>query len=567
MKLVGAEVLVECLLEQNVDIIFGYPGGAVLPIYDALYKYEADNKITHIITAHEQGAAHAADGYARATGKVGVVIATSGPGATNTVTGIATAYLDSVPLVVFTGQVSRALLGKDSFQEVNFTDITVSITKKNFIVTEASKFPEIIREAFRIARSGRPGPVVIDIPKDIQTSMIEYERSIIDTSFNPTASSKLIAYNKESELNYDVIADAINKSERPVIYAGGGVNISGAQDELLKFAEKIKSPVACSLMGLGCFPGNHPYYMGMVGMHGTRCSNYAMSKCDLLIAIGARFSDRVVSDIGSFAVNAKVIHIDIDPSEFSKNVDAQIPICGDVNGILKRLNQIVDDKKENNWNDQIKQWKQEYPLKYVNNGKLSPQYVMQKLYDINNGNCIITTEVGQNQIWAAQFYTFTKPRTFISSGGLGTMGYGLGAAIGASFGKTGYKVINVAGDGSFKMNSTELATISKYKIPLVQLVFNNHCLGMVRQWQDLFYGGRFSHTTLTDDVDFVKLANAYNIHAVRITDNSQVEQVLSKALSLNEPILIECMVDHDDKVFPIVPPGEPINNIIDFLEN
>lgn len=567
MRLAGAEVFVECLLEQNVDIIFGYPGGAVLPIYDALYHYEKESKITHIITAHEQGATHAADGYSRATGKVGVVIATSGPGATNTVTGIATAYLDSVPLVVFTGQVSRPLLGRDSFQEVNFTDITVSITKKNFIVKEADKLQEIIREAFRIARSGRPGPVVVDIPKDIQTSMIEYEKAVIDTSFKPTESSKVVSYNNETEVDFDMVAEAINKSERPVIYAGGGVNISGAQEELLKFAEKIKSPVACSLMGLGSFPGNHPYYMGMVGMHGTRCSNYAMSKCDLLIAIGARFSDRVVSDFGSFAVNAKVIHIDIDPSEFSKNVDAQIPICGDVNGILKRLNKIIDNKQENQWNEQINQWKKEYPLKYVNNGSVSPQYVMQKLYELSNENNIITTEVGQNQIWAAQFYTFTKPRTFISSGGLGTMGYGLGAAIGASFGNTGRKVINVAGDGSFKMNSIELATISKYRIPLIQLVFNNHCLGMVRQWQDLFYGSRFSHTTLTDDVDFVKLANAYNIHAVRITDNSQVEQVLRKAVSLNEPVLIECMIDHDDKVFPIVPPGKPINNIIDFLEN
>lgn len=566
MKLKGAEVFIECLVEQGVDTIFGYPGGAVLPIYDALYDYEAQGKIRHIITAHEQGASHAADGYARATGKVGVVIATSGPGATNTVTGIATAYMDSVPLVVFTGQVATGLLGKDSFQEVNIIDITMSITKRNYIVKKAEKLPQIIREAFKVARSGRPGPVVIDIPKDIQTTLIDYEPLVLDTSYEPNDSFKVFWHNREEELNYERAIQAINECKRPVIYAGGGVNISGANEALKDFAERIKAPVTCSLMGLGCFPGEHPYFMGMIGMHGTRCSNYAMTQCDLLIAIGARFSDRVASNFGTFAKGAKVIHIDIDPTEFSKNVNAHIPICGDVNSILRIFNDSIKEKEPNEWNDQIQEWKNSYPLKYKNESSVSPQYVMQKLYELRKDKTIITTEVGQNQIWAAQYYTYNKPRTFVSSGGLGTMGYGLGACIGAAFGKPDYKVVNVAGDGSFKMNSIELATISKYRLPIIQLLFNNHSLGMVRQWQQLFYEGRFSHTTLTNDVNFMDLAKAYHIKAMRITDNSEVEKVLSEALSLNEPVLIECEINENGKVFPIVPPGASINTIIDDIE-
>lgn len=566
MKLKGAEVFIECLIEQGVDTIFGYPGGAVLPIYDALYDYEGQGKIRHIITAHEQGASHAADGYARATGKVGVVIATSGPGATNTVTGIATAHMDSVPLVVFTGQVATGLLGKDSFQEVNIIDITMSITKRNYIVKKAEKLPQIIREAFKIARSGRPGPVVVDIPKDIQTTLIDYEPMVLDTTYEPNDSFKVFWHNREEELNYERAIQAINECKRPVIYAGGGVNISGANEALKDFAERIKAPVTCSLMGLGCFPGEHPYFMGMIGMHGTRCSNYAMTQCDLLIAIGARFSDRVASNFGTFAKDAKVIHMDIDPSEFSKNVNAHIPICGDVNSILKIFNDSIKEKKPNEWNEQIQEWKKLYPLKYKNESSVSPQYVMQKLYELRKDNTIITTEVGQNQIWAAQYYTFNKPRTFISSGGLGTMGYGLGASIGAAFGKPECKVVNVAGDGSFKMNSIELATISKYKLPMIQLLFNNHSLGMVRQWQQLFYEGRFSHTTLTNDVDFMDLAKAYHIKAMKITDNSEVEKVLSEALNLNEPVLIECEINENGKVFPIVPPGASINTIIDDIE-
>lgn len=561
MKLKGAEVLLECLKEQEVNVIFGYPGGTVLPIYDALY----DRKdIKHIITAHEQGATHAADGYARATGKVGVVIATSGPGATNTVTGIATAYRDSVPIVVITGQVSRDLLNKDSFQEVDIINITKSITKKNYQVKDIEDIPKIVREAFEIARSGRPGPVLIDIPKDLQAMTMEYEPKCIDISFKP---EKDICYNddykEELRIRLKDAVEIINKSEMPMIFAGGGVNISGANKELLEFAEKIKAPVTCSLMGLGAFPGTHPYFTGMVGMHGTKCSNIAINKCDVLIAIGVRFSDRVVSNKESFAKNAKIIHIDIDKREFGKIIENDIELWGDIKNILNIFNKEVKEKEESEWNKQIQYFKENYPLKYKNNGGVSPKKVLEKLYELTGGKAIITTEVGQNQIWAAQFYKYSEPRTFISSGGLGTMGYGLSAAIGVSIGKPGTKVINIAGDGSFKMNSIELATISRNKLPIIQIVFNNHALGMVRQWQDLFYNGRFFETTLQPDADFVDLAKAYKIKAIRIEEDNQIEDALIKGLKSNEPMLIECDINCDDKVFPIVPPGEPINNIIE----
>lgn len=569
MKLKGAQVLIECLKEQGVDIIFGYPGGAVLPIYDALYDTK---EITHILTAHEQGATHAADGYARATGKVGVVIVTSGPGATNTVTGIATAYMDSVPLVVFTGQVASSLIGRDSFQEVDITGITTPITKHNYIVKDAKELPHIIRQAFAIARSGRPGPVVVDIPKDIQTTLIEYQPASEDLyggklnnglARKSSEAAEDESYAKELENSIQKAIVAIEECERPVIYAGGGVNISGANEELLAFAEKIKAPVSCSLMGMGAFLGTHPYYMGMVGMHGTRCSNYAFSKCDLLIAVGARFSDRVISDVKRFAPYAKIIHIDIDPAELGKNVETHVEICGDVKDVLRILNERVKERQENGWNDQIRQWKEEYPLKYTDNGKVNPQYVIETLYKLTEGDAIITTEVGQNQMWAAQFYKFKAPRTFISSGGLGTMGYGLGASIGAALGRPDKKVINIAGDGSFMMNSMELATVARYNIPIVQLVLNNRVLGMVRQWQDLFFEKRYSHSSFGNEVDFMKLAEAYGIKAMRIRKNDEAEGVLSKALAMNEPVVVECEVHPDEKVYPIVPAGAAIDELID----
>jgi len=562
MILKGAQVVIECLREQGVDVVFGFPGGAILPVYDALYDAK---DINHILTAHEQGATHAADGYARATGKVGVVIVTSGPGATNTVTGIATANMDSVPMVVITGQVACSLLGRDSFQEVDITGVTAPITKHNYIVKNPKMLPDIMREAFRIARTGRPGPVLVDIPKDVQTSDIDFESITVDTSyvhedtFHPDYCKPQI-WDKSIE----EAVKALECAEKPVIYAGGGVKISGANGKLVEFAEKIKAPVVCSFMGMGSFPGSHPNFIGMVGMHGTRSSNYAVSNCDLLIAVGARFSDRVVSRVDKFASKARIIHIDIDPAELGKNVKAHIPICGDVKKSIEALCESVKEKEPNGWNQQIKSWQSLHPLKCNPESALSPQFIIEKLYEVSGGNAIITTEVGQHQMWAAQFYKYDNPRSFISSGGLGTMGYGLGAAIGACIGVGSEKrVINIAGDGSFKMNSTELATISRYKLPVIQLVLNNHALGMVRQWQTLFFKGRYSQTTLGGDVDFVKLAAAYGIKGVKITDNDQVEQTLKDALSTLEPIVIECEINSDEKVFPIVPPGAAIDDLID----
>jgi acetolactate synthase-1/2/3 large subunit len=552
MKLNGAQVLLKCLIEQGVDIIFGYPGGAVLPIYDALYSM---NEITHILTAHEQGASHAADGYARSTGKVGVVLATSGPGATNTVTGIATAYSDSIPLVIITGQVAQNLIGKNSFQEVDITGITVPITKKNYLVKNIKELADTIREAFKIAKEGRPGPVLVDIPKDIQAEEIDY----IETT---ELDNEKIEDSYEDN-DFEEVLKAITISERPVIYAGGGIIISNAHNELEIFANKIDAPVTCSFMGIGAFPGNDERYMGMVGMHGSRCSNYAVSKCDLLIAIGARFSDRVVSKAETFASNAKIVHIDIDPKEFGKNVEIHMALRGDIKQVLTTLNKKIAQKNNGDWFKQIEEWKKIKPREFKNKETVSPKVIMEKLYELTEGNCIITTEVGQNQIWAAQYFKFLKPRTFISSGGFGTMGYGLGAAIGASLGNPGVKVINVAGDGSFKMNSTELATVAKYRLPIVQLVLNNHALGMVHQWQDMFYQGRFSNTKLGPDVDFIKLAYAYGIKAIRVNSNDEIEKALKEALSLTEPVIVECEISREEKVYPIVPPGASITELID----
>lgn len=555
MQLTGAEILLECLKEQGVDTIFGYPGGAVLNIYDALAKYP--NNIRHFLPSHEQGAAHAADGYARATGKVGVCMATSGPGATNLVTGIATAYMDSVPVVAITGNVALPLLGKDSFQEVDITGITMPITKHNFIVKNIDNLSTVIRRAFHIAQDGRCGPVLIDIPKDITAQTTEYK---------PGQPLPL-------KLHTDSISDdavhravqIIKNSKRPLIYAGGGVVQANAAFELHEFAEKINAPVTTSLMGLGGFPGTHKLFCGLVGMHGTKTSNLAATNCDVLIAVGARFSDRVVSNVETFAPKARILHIDIDPAEINKNVDTDHYIIGDVKAVLDKLNGLIEKKWINNnleWIEQIDQWKAAYPLHYKNDGKLRPQYIMERIYALTNGDAIITTEVGQNQIWAAQFFRYTQPRSFISSGGLGTMGYGLGASIGAQIGQPQKRVFNIAGDGSFRMNCNELATAVEYNLPIIVVIFNNRALGMVRQWQNLFYDRRFSHTTIDRVTNFVKLAEAYGALGLNLTKNEDVDHVFKTALQSNRTVVINCEIDQDDKVFPIVPPGAAIDQLI-----
>lgn len=557
MRMNGARVLVQCLITQGVDTIFGYPGGTVLDIYDALYDTE---EITHIITAHEQGATHAADGYARATGKTGVVLATSGPGATNTVTGIATAYRDSIPMVVITGQVSRHLLGKDSFQEIDITDITNSITKKNYQVLDPSLLPDIIKDAFNTAKTGRPGPVLIDIPKDVQQTVIEY----IKTEFKKTDDNILYIENHKTELNAAV--RLINEAFKPVIFSGGGIISAEASQELLAFAEKIKAPVSTSLMGIGGFPGEHPLNMGMLGMHGSFSSNFAFSKADLVIALGSRFNDRVTCKTDTFAKDANILHIDIDPSEFGKNIEHDLSICGNVKTILTFLTKNIKEKNYSEWNESINEWKHKLDNENPHIGELNPKYLLSKLSELTNKNSIVCTEVGQNQMWTAKYYKFNNPRTFITSGGHGTMGFGLSAAIGCAIGKPDKKVINIAGDGSFKMNLQELSTVSKYRLPITQIVLNNSTLGMVRQWQRLFYNSRLSQTTLTPDLDFIKLAAAFGIKAFKITKDEDVETILMEALSLNEPVLIECIIDSNNMVTPMVPLGESINNCINDFE-
>lgn len=553
MKLTGAEIFVQCLKEQGVDTIFGYPGGAVLNIYDALAKHQ--NEIRHILTSHEQGAAHAADGYARATGRVGVCLATSGPGATNLVTGIATAYMDSVPLVAFTGQVATSLLGKDSFQEVDITGITMPITKHNYIVKDVNTLAAVIRQAFKIAREGRPGPVLVDICKDVTAAQAEYE-------FVPIEPVKNVPLGVNQQ-QLTQAADAINKAQRPIILAGGGIAMANACQELLQLVETANIPVTTTLMGLGGFPGNHPLFTGLVGMHGAKTSNLAVSACDLFIAVGARFSDRVISNVKRFAPNAQIMHIDIDPAEIGKNVGVHYPLVGNVQLILQNLLQKVEPQHRSDWIQKICQWKEEYPLKYQQDNVLRPQYIMEKIYEITDGEAIITTEVGQNQLWAAQYYQYKKPRTYISSGGLGTMGYGLGACIGAQIGQPDKKVFNIAGDGSFRMNCNELATAVEYKLPVIIVILNNHVLGMVRQWQDLFYDSRFSATTLDRGTDFVKLAEAYGAKGIHVTEKEQVEKALHEALASDVPVVINCEIDRDEKVFPIVPPGAGIDEIIE----
>jgi len=554
MKLTGAQILIECLKEQGVDTIFGFPGGAVLNIYDALYY--ARNEIRHILTSHEQGASHAADGYARATGKVGVCIATSGPGATNLVTGIATAYMDSVPMVAFTGQVPTSLLGKDSFQEVDITGITMPITKHNYIVKDVNRLADIVREAFYIAKKGRPGPVLVDICKDVTANYAEY------TFKTPKEIPGGELGVEEEQL--DKAAGMINKAKKPFILSGGGVSIAGAHLEVAMLAEKAKIPVGTTLMGLGSFPGTHDLFTGLVGMHGTRASNTAVSESDLLIAIGARFSDRVISNVKRFAPNAKIMHIDIDPAEIGKNVGAHYPLVGNMVKILRELNRRVHEKPKTEWVDSIIELKKSFPLNYPQNGSLKPNYIVERLYELTGGKAVITTEVGQNQLWAAQFYKFSHPRQFISSGGLGTMGFGLGASIGAQIGLPGRKVINIAGDGSFRMNLNELATAVEYKLPIIIALLNNGVLGMVRQWQELFYGGRYSATTIDRATNFKALAEAFGAIGIDVEKPEEVDGAIMKALeSTDRPVLLNFKIDKDDKVFPIVPPGAGIDELIE----
>lgn len=551
MQLTGAEIVVECLKEQGVDTVFGYPGGTILNIYDALYKHS--DEITHVLTSHEQGASHAADGYARATGRVGVCMATSGPGATNLVTGIATAYMDSVPMVAITANVNLPLLGKDTFQEVDIAGVTMPITKHGYIVKDITILADTIRKAFKIAKSGRPGPVLVDITKDVTAATYEY------TPVQPVAEKSVCKY---TEADLETAAELIKAAKKPYIYLGGGAIISGAAKEVAAFAELIDSPVCDTLMGKGGFDGKSERYTGMIGMHGTKTSNFGVSECDLLIALGARFSDRVIGNPKTFAKNAKVLHIDIDAAEISKNIQAYASITGDLKEVLGRLNGMLLKQEHSEWMAHIKELKEKYPLKY-NKEQLSCPYVIEEIDRVTKGQAIISTDVGQHQMWAAQYYKYTEPRTFLSSGGLGTMGYGLGACIGAKVGRPDKICINIAGDGCFRMNMNELATASRYNIPIIQVVINNHVLGMVRQWQTLFYDHRYSQTVLNDKVDFCKVAEGLGCKAIRVTKMEEVGPAIEKAIALKAPVMIECMIPEDDKVFPMVPAGAPISDAFD----
>lgn len=552
MKLNGSEIVIECLKEQGVDTVFGYPGGAILNIYDELYKHSGE--IRHILTSHEQGAAHAADGYARSTGKVGVCLATSGPGATNLVTGIATAYMDSVPVVAITANVGVSLLGRDSFQEIDILGVTMPITKHNFIVKDVNKLADTIRWAFRIAQEGRPGPVLIDIPKDVTAGIAEYEPKVPEPIVRSTE------YIREADLEEAV--RLICEAKRPFLLVGGGAVISGAQEELQEFAQKIHAPVADSLMGKGAFDGRNDLYTGMVGMHGTKTANLGVTKCDLLIVIGARFSDRVVGQAQSFAKNARIIQIDVDAAEINKNIMVDAAVIGDVKEVLKRLNARLTEHRHDEWDDEIRALKEKYPLKY-NTEVLSGPGIIEEIYRQTGGDAIIVTEVGQHQMWAAQYYKYPKPRTLLTSGGLGTMGYGLGAAIGAKVANPDKTVINIAGDGCFRMNMNEIATAARYNIPIIQVVINNHVLGMVRQWQTLFYEKRYSATVLNDAVDFVKLAEAMGATGIRVEKKEELAPAIEKALLLGRPVVLDCMIDCDDKVFPMVAAGKPIDTVFD----
>lgn len=552
MQLNGAEIVIECLKEQGVDTVFGYPGGAILNVYDELYKHR--DEIRHILTSHEQGAAHAADGYARATGKVGVCLATSGPGATNLVTGIATAYMDSIPVVAITCNVGVPLLGKDSFQEIDIAGVTMPITKYSFIVKDVNQLADTIRKAFRIAKMGRPGPVLIDIPKDVTAKKAEYEKE------NPGVYNREFTHIDEKEVA--AAAEMIQASEKPFIFVGGGAILSGASKELKEFVEKTDAPVTDSLMGKGAFPGTDPRYTGMLGMHGTKASNYGVSECDLLVVLGARFSDRVTGNTSTFAKNAKILQIDIDPAEMNKNIIIDQGVVGDIKAVLRKLNEVLPQQDHTEWMKKIQDYKEKYPLKY-HDGVLTGPFVVEEIYRQTKGDAIITTEVGQHQMWAAQYFKYTKPRTLLTSGGLGTMGYGLGAAIGAKTGCPDKTVINVAGDGCFRMNMNELATAVRHEVPVIEVVINNHVLGMVRQWQDLFYDERYSATVLRDAVDYVKLAEAMGAEGMRATTQEEFREAFAKALASGRPVLIDCMIDCDDKVWPMVAPGAAISEAFD----
>lgn len=549
MELYGAEIVLECLKEEGVNTIFGYPGGSVIPLYDALYKYREDFK--HILTCHEQGASHAADGYARSTGKVGVCFATSGPGATNTVTGIATAYMDSVPMVVITGQVPSALLGRDSFQEVDITAITFPITKHNYLVKRVNDLPGIIKEAFEIAKEGRPGPVLIDIPKDIFMTRAQYLKA--------DRSKKNNRVFTVDSLKLEEVARLINEAENPVIYAGGGVSLADACEELLELSEYSSIPVANTLMGLGGFPRNHPLSMGLVGMHGLKQANLAVTNSDLVLAIGARFSDRVTGKVDQFAPKAKVIHIDIDKAEIGKNKEVAISLVGNVKEILRSFMPLIKKNKREHWLERINEWKgSEKEIR----SQWMPENILKCAFERLGEDTIVTTEVGQHQMWTAQYWKFQKPRTFLSSGGLGTMGYGLGAAIGAQVGNPSRKVLHIAGDGSFRMNCNELATVARNRLPLITLLFNNSTLGMVRQWQGMFCEGRYSETDMGEEVNYVKLAEAYGLKGEKVTNIEELESALSRALKQSSATVIECVIPKDQKVFPMVPAGMPIDHMV-----
>ena len=546
-QLTGSEIVIECLKEQGVDTVFGYPGGCILNIYDELYKHQGE--IKHVLTSHEQGAAHAADGYARATGKVGVCMATSGPGATNLVTGIATAYMDSVPMVAITANVGVTLLGKDSFQEVDIAGVVMPITKYSFIVKNVHELADTIRRAFKIAKSGRPGPVLVDITKDVTANLADYEPK------KPVEIERVTDTIDESAVKRAV--DMINRSKKPFIMAGGGVVIADAEQELRAFADKIDAAVCDTLMGKGAIEGTADRYTGMIGMHGTKASNFGLSDADLLVVVGARFSDRVIGNASKFAENAKIIHIDVDQAEINKNIEVDEAIIGDAKVILQQLIDQVDASEKPEWMDEIRDLKEKYPMTY-DKGVLTGPEIMEKLYELTDGEATVVTEVGQHQMWAAQYYKYKRPHQLLTSGGLGTMGYGLGASLGAKLARPDETVVNIAGDGCFRMNMNEIATAARYNIPIIEIVINNHVLGMVRQWQTLFYDKRYSNTILNDNVDFAKLAEAMGAIGCRVTTIYEFEEAFKKAQLAGRPVVIDCIINEDDKVWPMVAPGKPI---------
>ena len=551
MQLTGAQIVLECLKEQGVDTVFGYPGGTILNIYDELYKQQDD--FLHIRTSHEQGAAHAADGYARSTGKVGVCLATSGPGSTNLVTGIATAYMDSVPMVAITCNVNLPLLGKDTFQEVDIAGITMPITKHGYIVKDIKELADTLRKAFVIAKTGRPGPVLVDITKDVTAKTCDY-RAV-----------KIVDERTEISVSEDEIATAIKMikaAKRPFIYVGGGAVISGASEELKKFAKLVDAPVCDTLMGKGAFDGTDDLYTGMIGMHGTKTSNFGVSECDLLITLGARFSDRVTGNAKTFASKAKILQIDIDAAEINKNIRANFSIVGDLKDVLARINEELPELDHSEWLKKIKDYKKKYPLSYETD-KLTCPYIIEELYNLTKGDAIISTDVGQHQMWTAQYYKFRYPRTFLTSGGLGTMGYGLGACIGAKAGNPDKVCVNIAGDGCFRMNMNELATASRYNLPIIEIIINNNVLGMVRQWQTLFYEKHYSQTIFEDKVDYCKVAEGLGCMAIRVTKKSEVVPALKKAIKAGKPVVLDCIIEEDDKVFPMVSPGASISETFD----